>query len=913
MSPQVQPSMRALLIGVENYLQFEKGSRPGTVSALREINHRLQEGGWHTRLLVDEASTSTQRSGLTQILEGIEWLHGAELTLVIISGKIYKERFYPSDAKNSFIQQSTLSLADLIKALPAQSGVIIDGPVAAQQVAQTQWALIAQEREEEPESLFSSYGPTQFLHSITVALNTWPTSSMLKVREFFEFVKQQDPPKSLYNNYSSLQSMTLLTPIDQESNAVTLITAPPSGNTSIQKALKADTKSNLFGNEDQSESEEAIPSQSSHPRRAGRFVAKGRFQLLRVLGEGGIGQVYLAKDTQLGKQRAVKLLKIPEQLSEEQRTHIRGRMIQSAKAAQELSEFSHHVVQVYDIGIDEETEMPFMVMEYLKGITLNERLYRSPVLNLEQIFTVGLTLCETLAIAHQQNVIHRDLKPDNIMLIKRGGSDLFVKLLDFDLVKVESGDVKTQEGQILGTLEYMSPEQLKGQDIDARADVFALGAILYECFSGVRANPGKNQRELVRVLLSDGVKPLKEQAPHLPQDLCNLIDACLSLDPEYRPQDAAELVRRLKPLSHHQAALSMMSFSLITDHSSESSTPNTLTDVEAHGAVESLPITEDTKTEMNQDQVGLITRPLVNQDQPHSELTQASIHNTSKTNQVNRTPELSSANASQRMIAVVVGLVILLGLGFMYLSQGPASQNGISTQQNPPNSDGSGESSNQAGTNNKPTLKALESLMTLPIPSESWPAQVTANGEEIEGFGASRTYSGGRFAERLSRLVYELNFRWREGDPPIEAWSQSAEIRYQLLSRVNLNVLKESSGALHIPQNLYIELLSRRPEQVEQAKLGKFLKLPKGLLALKPTTKPCKQVMPGDLITDMRWVIRGRKSLNGSCQGTDCLNAYERSLKRKRYAKLKLTFNVERAVKKDGLWQTEKVKMKCAL
>ena len=169
-------------------------------------------------------------------------------------------------------------------------------------------------------------------------------------------------------------------------------------------------------------------------------------------------------------------------------------MIQSAKAAQELSEFSHHVVQVYDIGIDEETEMPFMVMEYLKGITLNERLYRSPVLNLEQIFTVGLTLCETLAIAHQQNVVHRDLKPDNIMLIKRGGSDLFVKLLDFDLVKVESGDVKTQEGQILGTLEYMSPEQLKGQDIDARADVFALGAILYECFSGVRANPEKSAR-----------------------------------------------------------------------------------------------------------------------------------------------------------------------------------------------------------------------------------------------------------------------------------------------------------------------------------------------------------------------------------------------------------------------------------
>ena len=108
------------------------------------------------------------------------------------------------------------------------------------------------------------------------------------------------------------------------------------------------------------------------------------------------------------------------------------------------------------------------------------------------------------------------------MLINRKGSDLFLKLLDFDLVKVEEGEVKTQEGQILGTLEYMAPEQLKGMEIDARADVFALGAILYECFSGVRANPGKNQRELVRLLLDHGVKPLEEVASHLPQEALQL-------------------------------------------------------------------------------------------------------------------------------------------------------------------------------------------------------------------------------------------------------------------------------------------------------------------------------------------------------------------------------------------------------
>ena len=95
----------------------------------------------------------------------------------------------------------------------------------------------------------------------------------------------------------------------------------------------------------------------------------------------------------------------------------------------------------------------------------------------------------------------------------------------------------------------MAPEQLKGQEVDVRADVFALGAILYECFSGVRANPGKTQRELVRLLLDHGVKPLEEVAPQLPNELCQLINSCLSLSIEERPQDAQELVQRLRPYS----------------------------------------------------------------------------------------------------------------------------------------------------------------------------------------------------------------------------------------------------------------------------------------------------------------------------------------------------------------------------
>ncbi len=911
MSPAVQLSMRALLIGVETYLQFEQGKRPGTTSALREINHRLQEGGWHTRLLIDEASTATQRSGLTQILEGVDWLHGAEQTLIILSGKIVDSRFYPADAKASFIQQSTLALPDLLNALPKQTGVIIDGPVLPQYVNQTQWAIVAQESEQESEVLFSSYGPTQFLHSITIALNTWPPNTLLKVREFFESVQRQDPPQSAYNNYSSLQSMTLLTPIDESSNAITVITGSSHDGHSDTQAISGSTPSSLLSG-GASNSEEAISSQSSMPRRGGRFIAQGRFQLLRVLGEGGIGQVYLAKDTQLDKQRAVKLLKIPDQLSEEQRTHIRGRMIQSAKAAQELSEFSHNVVQVYDIGIDEETEMPFMVMEYLKGITLNERLYRQPVLNLEQIFSIGLTLCETLAVAHRKNVVHRDLKPDNIMLINRGGSDLFVKLLDFDLVKVESGEVKTQEGQILGTLEYMSPEQLKGQEIDARADVFALGAILYECFSGVRANPGKNQRELVRMLLSDGAKPLKEQAPSLPQDLCNLIDSCLSLDPNHRPQDAAELAQRLKPLSHHQPALSMMSFGFISaDGSSASSTPNTLADIENDLSIESLPITEESEHSLNavkDEQTQLNTQPLFESTQAQPAQAQPA----------QAQPAQAQQSSKKPMFFTLIATIGLIILGLWFFKQAPSDTKvNIPVTQNSVSNGTVDQQANPELTKQAPKLKDLESLLTLPIPSELWSEQVVASSKEIEGFGMSRSYTGGRFDERLSRLVYELNFRWREGDPPLDAWRKHSAVRYQLLSRVNLNVLKESMGALHIPQTLYIELLSRRPEQVEQNQLAKVLKLHDGLLVLErksgKKSKSCSELKPGDLIKQMRWQVRGRKSLNGTCQGAECLNAYEKSFKRKRYAKLKLTLSVERALKKAGMWQNEEVTIKCTL
>ena len=892
--------MRALLVGIENYAQFGGKKRPGSLNALREIEQRLKDGGWHTRLLTEDASTSNQKAGLTQLLEGVDWLSGCDQSMLILSGMVQDGRFYPCDAKASFVNQSTLKLKDLITALPKETGVIIDGPADSATLEPLTWALVAQTDEDQEEMMFSTYGPTSFLHSLTIALNTWPLNTTLKVREFFDHIKLQDAPPSLYHNYSSLQSVTLLSAFGDEFDAQTMITAPKVG---------GESNTNDASNQSGSSIDETIASQSSMPR-GGRFISKGRFQLLRLLGEGGIGQVFLATDTQLNKKRAVKLLKIPEQLSDSQREHIQGRMIQSAKAAQELSEYSHNVVQVYDIGIDEDTEMPFMVMEYLQGMTLNERLYKSPVLNLDQIFDIGLTLCETLAVAHQQNVVHRDLKPDNIMLINRGGTDLFVKLLDFDLVKVESGEVKTQEGQILGTLEYMAPEQLKGQEIDVRADVFALGAILYECFSGIRANPGKTQRELVRLLLDHGVKPLEEVAPHLPKDLCQLINSCLSLSVGDRPQDAQELAQRLRPLQRYQPALSSISFGIDPLGSTlPYDTPNTLA-ADEEQSLESLPLLD--VAEVHHESSFTADPQNVISSDP-KKIQNSSIQHT---HGLQEEATLSGVNSSVNIVKYTLVLLAGVLVAVVLMQQLKPSQPSVNVQV-----DLKEDPSRQAkitAEQSTPivTLTNLEDLRLLPVPSTEWPDLIKVSTETLAQGGSYRIYEGGRFEERLAYLSYELHFRWKEGDPPIKSWLENEKLRYQLLKRSSLIHLKESPRKLYISNNLFIELLAQRPQQKKLTGLGNVLSFTDGLMVLEVKNKRnriCKSLAAGDVIREISWVVRGKKSLNGRCENENCIGAYDKAHRRKNSEKLRLTLGIERAMKENGAWQSKELKVKCVL
>src|SRR5271156_6332528 len=228
----------------------------------------------------------------------------------------------------------------------------------------------------------------------------------------------------------------------------------------------------------------------------------GPYEIANQLGAGGMGEVYRAHDTRLDRTVAVKVLashlsSVPE---------LKQRMEREARA---ISSLNHpNVCHLYDIGSHDGTD--YLVMEFLEGETLAERLRKAPM-PLNEILKIGIAVSDALSVAHRQGIVHRDLKPGNIMLTKSGA-----KLMDFGLAKSTSAGVAgtssapllsaartmsgasplsplTTAGAIIGTIQYMSPEQIEGKEADARSDIFAFGAVLYEMVTGKRAFEGKSQ------------------------------------------------------------------------------------------------------------------------------------------------------------------------------------------------------------------------------------------------------------------------------------------------------------------------------------------------------------------------------------------------------------------------------------
>jgi serine/threonine protein kinase len=273
----------------------------------------------------------------------------------------------------------------------------------------------------------------------------------------------------------------------------------------------------------------------------------GPYEIIAPLGAGGMGEVYRARDTRLERMVAIKIL--PEHLNDAQ---ARQRFEREAKA---ISSLNHpHICTLYDVGSQD--GLDYLVMECLEGETLADGL-QTGALPVEQALKIGIEVCEALDKAHRQGIVHRDLKPGNIMLTKSG-----VKLLDFGLAKaIDSVSASgltlslasppphkpvTAAGTVVGTFQYMSPEQIEGKGADARSDIFALGAVLYEMATGKRAFEGKSQASIVAAILASEPKPISMVQPMSPPALDRLAKICLAKDPDERWQTAHDVKLQLQ-------------------------------------------------------------------------------------------------------------------------------------------------------------------------------------------------------------------------------------------------------------------------------------------------------------------------------------------------------------------------------
>jgi serine/threonine protein kinase/Tol biopolymer transport system component len=271
----------------------------------------------------------------------------------------------------------------------------------------------------------------------------------------------------------------------------------------------------------------------------------GPYQILSPLGAGGMGEVYKARDTRLERTVAVKVLSSQMADSPESRQRFE-------REAKTISQLSHpHICALYDVGREGETD--YLVMEYLEGETLTDRLGKG-ALPLEQTLRYGVEVAEALDKAHRQGIVHRDLKPGNVMLTKSG-----VKLLDFGLAKAMAPAAPqtsltsmptrqglTQEGTILGTFQYMAPEQLEGKDSDSRTDIFALGAVLYEMATGKKAFSASSQASLITSIMSAEPPSVSSVQPTSPPAFDRGVKKCLAKDPEDRWQNARDLMSELQ-------------------------------------------------------------------------------------------------------------------------------------------------------------------------------------------------------------------------------------------------------------------------------------------------------------------------------------------------------------------------------
>jgi CheY-like chemotaxis protein len=264
----------------------------------------------------------------------------------------------------------------------------------------------------------------------------------------------------------------------------------------------------------------------------------GRYEIQRTLGAGGMGVVYRARDRELGEDVAIKMMH-PELLQADETA------IERLKAEVRLARRISHrnVVRTHDFG--ECDGACYVTMEFVEGMTVRQLLETRGRLGVSAVLAIGMQLADALEVAHQQGVVHRDIKPQNLLL----DGDGVLKVMDFGIARlVEHTTVLTQAGMVVGTPAYMSPEQLLGEDVDGRSDLYSAGVVLYECLTGRLPFEAASPITLIAKLLHDDAEPPATLNPDVPTPLSDLILHLLAKQPEQRPRSAGELAKQLAQL-----------------------------------------------------------------------------------------------------------------------------------------------------------------------------------------------------------------------------------------------------------------------------------------------------------------------------------------------------------------------------
>ena len=280
----------------------------------------------------------------------------------------------------------------------------------------------------------------------------------------------------------------------------------------------------------------------------GRTIS--HYRIIEKLGRGGMGEVYLAEDQQLGRKVAIKFL--PPEIANDERA--RQRLLREAKTAATLDH--PNICAIYDVG--QEGDCSFIVLQYIEGETLAARLrHHRP--DLREAFAIAEQMAEALKQAHARGIVHRDIKPENIMLTTGGQ----VKVLDFGLAKVvrdsqivdaDTASLLSMPGMLVGTLPYMSPEQVRGEELDCRSDIFSFGAVLYELLSGRKPFEAKSKAELIAAILTTDPPPINSSGLVTDSGEKQFVRKCLEKNPALRFQTTSDLIADLRYLRKESEA-----------------------------------------------------------------------------------------------------------------------------------------------------------------------------------------------------------------------------------------------------------------------------------------------------------------------------------------------------------------------